>query len=841
MVQRAKPFGAAVTQLGGATILAVRGSSEVNSFLITPAGRRRAESSRKAASQLANAVGARAVLGEAMPDLTGSPVIGQLIARPHQVASRDSQSGADPTEVARLVARVALPGSWVAASMRPPTARELNLTRGWYRHRLAAQTHHTNEGEALVVSLQAGGRTGEEVRSLLTQVAAALPGFDIEYRTQLFSRATPMSLTGLVALGSWAGLGFGAKDWNLAVAVSAAPALACLGVATDVIPNAVSSARRRRDCGRFALPARRHGRVRRPRGEKTQPDGRVAPAFGGDYPLAVTSFLLGPSVVVGLAAPHAGAASGANTTEMRSSPPALLADIGPVVGLAGENDQQVHISAVDLVAGAAILGIPGRGKSVLTRSLFGWTCLERVTPSGKPGRPGKASTVIAFESKGEGAKLYTRWARALGDQCLRIDLADRTTPAVDLFDVPGTQRQRASLFVNAMKYAFDDGAIQERSFETLMAVVTAALFVTDAMASAAGLAGPESPVAYAHLLLGGGGDELGAALAAQLFSLHSDHPLELELHAAVRALGPLYDGKVTSAQRRTLCEAPRSKLSLLAEAQVWWDPARPKLSWRQVLVNHLNVVVNTGVTDSGELVTDHLTQHMSAMLMYCLKESIMRYCSGWEQDGRSVTIFADELSLLAGSSPEVVSWLRAQGRSYGVHPVLATQWPDQLKPAVRTALMSFGTFFWFAQNNVEIIASAVGDLSADGTSWTSADISGLQPHSAILRAEVRKQRQPAVPVRIAYWEEDMASFAVAQGYPQSVPAPAGLDPWQEVQRILNPESPGSPPPAPSVAAAVGELPEGGATGWLNEDGPPPTGWPAAAPPEAARDAPKALP
>ena len=207
VVQRAKPFGAAVTQLGGATILAVLGQSEVSSFLLTPAGRRRGESSRKAASQLANAVGARAVLAEAMPDLSGSPVIGQLVARPHQVASRDSQSGADPTEVARLVARVALPGSWVAASMRPPTARELNLTRGWYRHRLAAQTHHTNEGEALLVSLRAGGRTGEEVRSLLTQVAAALPGFDIEYRARLFSRTTPMSLTGPGRAGLVGGAG----------------------------------------------------------------------------------------------------------------------------------------------------------------------------------------------------------------------------------------------------------------------------------------------------------------------------------------------------------------------------------------------------------------------------------------------------------------------------------------------------------------------------------------------------------------------------------------------------------------------------------------------------------
>lgn len=800
IVQRARPFGAAVHHLRGAAIVSVRGASDVNSFLLAP-WRGDGESSKKAASHLANSVGARAVPEDQLPDLSSVPAMGRLVARPQSVASRDSQSGADPTEVARLVARVAQPGSWVAATLRKPTGRELTRTRDWYRHRLAAQTHHTNEGEAVVATLYAGGRSADEVRSLLTQVAAALPGFDIEVSVEMFSKVAPMTVWSALSLGLWGGAGVLAPDllpgmqwgplspgWDASAALSIPPALVSLGVATDTIPTRASRMRRRRDDGRLPAPARNHGRVRKPHGEKTQADGRIVPAFGGDYPLAATSFLLGPSVLVGLAAPHAGAASGANVTESRSAPPALLDDIGPVVGFAGEEEQQVHASARDQIAGTGIMGIPGAGKSVLVRLMYAWNVLERVAPSSLPGRPGERNALIAFENKGDGAQVYQRWASTLGDTCLRVDLADAATPAIDVFDVPGDARQRASLFVNAMKYAFEDGAIQERSFETLMAVVTAAQLVTPEMAKSA-LMPPSHPVIYAHVLLCGNGDEAGVRLAEQLFAAAAeasdvDTPAARELVAAVRALGPLYGPKVNPGNRRTLCEAPRSKIGLLAEADMWWDPDRPTIAWRDVLRNHLNVVVNTGVTDNGVLVTDHLTGHMSSVLMYCLKDAIMRNCSGWDADGRSVSIFADELSLLAGSSPEVISWLRAQGRSYGVRPVLATQWPDQLTAKVRSAVMSFGTFFWFTQNNVEVVAEAVRDLSVDGSLWTEADISGLGPYRAVVRAQVGKQRQPAVPVSIAWWEDDMGSFAAFQGYPPTAPVDPDQDTWGVIREIL---------------------------------------------------------
>ena len=110
----------------------------------------------------------------------------------------------------------------------------------------------------------------------------------------------------------------------------------------------------------------------------------------------------GPALLTGLVAPHAGAASGAASTQPRVAPPALLdPGIGPLLGDAGEPAAPVHLSAADQHLGLLAVGRPGTGKSVLIRLAYAWNCLERVHPSGRPGHPGARNTLIAFESKGE--------------------------------------------------------------------------------------------------------------------------------------------------------------------------------------------------------------------------------------------------------------------------------------------------------------------------------------------------------------------------------------------------------------------------------------------------------
>jgi hypothetical protein len=438
-----------------------------------------------------------------------------------------------------------------------------------------------------------------------------------------------------------------------------------------------------------------------------------------------------------------------------------------VTGVTQTAPQPMRCITVEHPSGMYLTGgfVPTHN-SQLVRSLFGWNCMERVTPCGLPGFPGAANTLVAFESKGDGAEFYSRWAATTGDRTLLVDVAEPSSVGIDLFAVPGTVADRAGFFANAMVYAFEPGSIQDRSFATLVQVFTAALSITPEVASLAkGVDPAGSPVYFAHVLLAGQGDEMGASLAGAVMSeavrLDGAKTPNAELSLARTALLPLFGGK-SEAARRVFLEAPSNKVAQLLALDHWWTGARPKTTWHQILTEHRSVVVNTGVTTTGRIVDDRLSAQMSSLLMFGLRDGIMRYCNGWSGQGRSVSIFADELSLLAGSSPEVVTWLRNQGRSYGVRPVLATQYPEQLSEQVRMAVTGFSTIVAFAQDNVRVADELSRDFAADGTPWQAADVVNLPPFTTIVRSSVGQQRQSAFTMSVINFEADLPGFVAAQ-------------------------------------------------------------------------------
>lgn len=795
--QRSRAFGAAVQRLkGGATLLALRDEYGMKTMMLTPDVSRTAKS---AADQLANSVQGKAD-EVAAPDLSCES-IGFLTARPSSAAARETTAGADPAEVARTIERSTLPGSWVAVTLRAPSRGEIKRTRRWFDFRSVPGTHYSREGEAMIASFYAGGPDAASVQSLLGSVMSVLPGFDVEFDVRTLSSSGAIFGTGFGAAALWGLLvpGHELVDPVLAdlpnklgpmvstagLGLAGVLGAATLGIASGVIPTNASRTRNAIAAGNLPAPAGGPGVGKRPpRKEGKKPDGTIIPEFGGDYPLANTSFLVGPSVVVGVAAPYGGGSAGAAVTQERTAPPVLLSRIGPAIGTSPAAKLPVHISAADFSASIMILGIPDAGKSVALRAIFGWHCLERVAPKGVPGYPGKKSALIAFENKGEGAAMYERWARGLGDDPVRIDIADARTAAIDFFDVPGTTREKSLLFVNAMRYAFPEGSIEAQSMETLTAIMDAAQHVDDEVVERAGV--PRgSVVTYAHILLGGNGDEAGVDLAVALAQKANKFPDDEDLQEAVLRLRPMYGGKqnqVTPANRRQLQSAPRNKMDALVEAKSWWSADRPRVGWKTLLQDFECVILNTGVSDDGSMVSDRLTQLMSSMLMFTLREAVMRYCSGWKDQGKSVSIFADELALLSGGSSDVITWFRNQGRSYGVRQILATQFPDQLNKEVQTSVLGFGTVYWFTQTNVAVAQMAVDDLTADGSEWTRADITGLAKHHAIVRATVDKQRQPGTTVRIGYWEGEggLPVFCADQGYSDttSLEHPPSVRGWQ---------------------------------------------------------------
>lgn len=772
--QRAKPFGAAVRALRGVTLLTVRTTTGLDCYVM--AGAKSADQADRMADTLAHTLAAKAERTDELPDLSSAPAIARLFARPTQSVSRDSQSGAEPAEVPQTILRVAEPGSWIAVTLRAPRRTEVDRARRWNARRASITTHHSLDSEVLVASFVAGGPSERSAAFLLDQMVSALPGMDVDTRAKAVTDTAVVATAGALAALVY-GTGAALSTLSAGPAVSAAVMVTEL-LAEPLWAGAVASAplaaiamfgalgwlptaRRSLSTGAKSLsfPAPTAGGRRAPEPTPDKPDPP------NPYPLAATSFLVGPSVVAAVAAPHAGAASGSAATAARSAPPALRQDIGAMIGHAGPAaDQPVHLSAGDATSGLMVLGIPDSGKSVLIRSAYAWNVLERVAPSGKPGRPGVQNTLIAFENKGEGAVEYQRWTDALGDDALRFDLADKTTPAIDLLAGPATAAAKAKQVAEAMAYAFPEGDIRRQSLSTLTIVMAAAQFVDDRVCEWTQTPAGTSVVEHAATLLGSDGEAAGVALAVALKrrEMAEDNP---QLTAVLKSMNPLYGEGVTPAQRRGLQDAPRTKIETLVEARDWFDPARPRVSWAQLLTGHENVIINAGVSDTGEMVSTEVTTVMSSMLLFTLRDAIQRHCSGWKDQGRSVSIFVDELSLLAAGSPEVITWLRNQGRAYGICQYLATQYPDQLHDQVRKAVLSFGSVFWFRQSNSEIAKMAADMLGVDGSSWDRSDIFNLPAHTAVLISQVNKEPQPAVPVAIGYWEPERRAYPGTQGYP----------------------------------------------------------------------------
>ena len=692
---------------------------------------------------------------------------------------RETQAGFELGEVALRLATILKEGEWVAAVIRQPAEREKRWHATWLAHHTGGrQQHHSTSQNAVIMSLWAGSSTVSGGRSVLEQVVAALPGFDLtvspEAVTTIGKGAAAIAGAVLAGIVSGYALSTGVLTGHpraqlvagiilgLVIPTIVGGALYILGR----LPSYAEKVKRFARFNRLLFARARRFWFQKPRREHNTREGKVVPGHDGVYPLDRHAFLAGPHLPAALIAPQAGAVSGTATTQHRIAPSVMTEHIGPIIG---DNDgRPVCLSAADAWSGTVLFGAAGSGKSRLVQAFWAWASLERVHPTGNPRWPGQRNAMVAFESKGDGADAYAEWSQVTGDRALRIDFAGHGDVQLDILDVPGSGFVKARSIANAMKYAFTDGSIQERSFETLVQVFTGAFATTPEIATAAGVPATMSPIGYANVLVGKFGDAVGIALAGAIKSeaVRTGVGVETDLGKAAEQLADLYEGK-TPSQRAALQQAPSSKISALYAAESWWT--RPKrLTWDMVLQNHLAVILNTGSTQTGETEDDELTSVMSAMMMYTLYEAIKRSCIGWWDSGRCVSIYADELKLLAGSSETVITWLRDQGRGYGVRCTFATQYPEQLSQPVRNAVMGFGNLLAFSQNNPVVVQTLVADLSLSGDQWTGADVANLPAYETIVRANANQQRQSPFTVKVRDFWTHRHTFAAEQGYAPEV-------------------------------------------------------------------------
>lgn len=814
--QRVNAAMRTATNLGPCLLFAHRNERGMHDYIAV----RSSPQSQSAAATFAEAVSSEAEFVDPLKSNDDLAVVEDLtqtvydseIARAHidndSVGSgRYSQANSSPLELSRIMPEQLEVGQWFAISVRQPTTSrrgEVNNWSAWFAAKTegAVATHPSLETNSVVIEIFSGnvghGRHSKsEARRTLTEVVAAMPGFDALVNTKTLSRSShwiPMlglSLALFVA-------GFIVP--GLLPTVDEVPQMPQIVKAILLFSGGLVFI----DAGLRLAKLHRpdHLRIRDrlmnmrpptskkilppkpPQREQIHPQtGKVMKKrYVGDYPLTRRSIKTAPSVFAAAFSPSAGVVSGETRTAKRDVDHRFTEQIGPFV--AEVDGLPIHISATAASFGTSFLGAAGSGKSQTLRSFFGFSCLERMAPSGRPGFPGRNNTLIAIENKGpNGAAHYINWAKALGDTITVSDLADDSTAAIDLFGNGETISEQAQYFVSLMKSGFEEGDIGARSGPVLERTIAAGLAVDEYIIDQAneniGDVGTEFPadgtfLTYAHILLGGwtGGDDdairlYGAIRSAAKEYEDGDSDIdEIDGERYVEAsekLAYIFHNR-TPANRASLIESSENKVVQLRKVEGFFSDDREGIDLYEAIDNHESLVINLGPSISGVQVVESTTKIMSAMITHAIKDAVAATCSDWMKANRWVSLFGDELALLAGSSPETVTWFREQGREFGVRSFFATQRPRQLDEEVRESFLGADTLFAYRQSAAAVVDEVVREIELDGETWTAQDVTKLPEFTAIIRTVIDGTRQNSFVASMTEFESRRDKFAELQGY-----------------------------------------------------------------------------
>lgn len=805
---RAGTFAAAAVNEGATTLLVLNDANGLHSYFLAndTAG------SANAASHLANTVNASVTKVDDLPvNLDDFEAVGFLEFDHGSAASRESMVGSNPSETARLLAPSMPMDSWVAITLRKPVKVETRRSNSWFSHRLGTSSlpqHHSASTSAVVIGIWAGTNSKNETKELLSAVGAILPGFDLSTKPRMVSKhGVGPALLGVSALFV-AAVVFGIPylaatiQWDyylqLTAGLYAAAAIAGLGGFLRLMgttPSKYKSIRMGLDANVFPAPSKRVMTPAKPRNASTKGDRQIK-ASDGDYPLASSSFLVGPQVIVGLVAPHAGLLSGEEVAESLDVALSLRKAVGPVIGMDAAGNY-AHLNSRDLHVGLAVLGQAGSGKSHFIRNIYGWNAAERVMPSGRPDFPGEKNAMIAFETKGPGANEYAAWHEAALDLAqasgvgandpkwrkknavLRIDAGDVSTPTIAMFAGDGTARERATRFVEAMIYAFDDGSIQYQSKMTLINYFTAVLGTPmSVIKQVPSIQHDRSPIYYVATLLGINGDQLGVDLASAIISeavrqeaaagnssstvYTEETPLSM-LVAAKDALIPNYDNKSAS-HRDKMHSAPMSKITDLLNLDFFFQPSRVQVPWSRIITGHKSVIINTAYSGKGSSLSSVQAELLAKMLLFTLNNAISTHCGSFLKEGRWVSIFTDELASLSKRSPELIMWMKDQGREFGVRPFMATQRSTVLHPDLRSTFLTFNSLVSFSQQETQTAEEVARNMSSMTETVESNTIMSLPRFTGMVRTSVDLHRQRPFTFKALDYELDRKATLAIQGY-----------------------------------------------------------------------------
>ena len=413
-------------------------------------------------------------------------------------------------------------------------------------------------------------------------------------------------------------------------------------------------------------------------------------------------------LAVGLLAGWAGGGERtALIAEARMAPSAVIEPAELLIG-SDSGGRDCYMTDRDRQWGIIIFGDPGMGKTTWARNIL--AADAKAIASGAARR-----SIVLIETKGEGALAAAELLRHHGVEPVIVNVARADGPRLELIDWSQPARS-ARTITEAMKYAYGPGEIFESSAEVLNAVFTASIAAGrdhDALAQL-GYNGLPNIMELSSWMIGGDPDHhpIGSVTAALR---------HLPEYSAVAR----YTEHLGKYKQENVLEAPRNKLSGQMFARGLWEAGRRRtVTFRTILEGHHALVLNLGPI-AGDTGYTKLTSHRCAsMALYLLWDEIMLTCDSWQEQGRSVALYSDELHALAGTGGdiEVVGNIAAEGRSRGVMAVFATQWPDQLPEAARLGVTSYGTRAYFRVDNADVADYAARDL---GDSIAPAELRNL--------------------------------------------------------------------------------------------------------------------
>lgn len=429
----------------------------------------------------------------------------------------------------------------------------------------------------------------------------------------------------------------------------------------------------------------------------------------------------------------------------------------------------------DRKSGVFVSGDQGSGKSYAVLRCWREDAAARLSRARRDGR----MTMIWFETKGEGADEAERALACAGyraSRYVRLDALADAGPRLELLN-RGEPELAAGRLVGAFTYAFETGAVGPRAAEAMRSAFTLALHVTPEVAEAAGLGRRTPNVLWVGILLMGGdpasgvrGQLLDAVTRAAADDLtrrggrpptalrgHNATLAELEARGdgalddleeasqAARSPSPLFDAlrgwlyyeRMDKRSFTDLFESPRNKLAAVAQVDPLWTPAagREDIRLHQLIEWHGAAILNFGSSQWGRL-DQQVSNRLAAVTLYLLWEEAKQRCHGWLAGGRSLGLYADELSHLSGtgSGSDVIGEMLDQGRAFGVQLCLATQRFAQLPQRTAEAALSFGTRLYMKTENIDNADRAAVDLTGgrDGA-FSARDLRSLPVGVAAMR------------------------------------------------------------------------------------------------------------